>query len=129
MLEDEVRLPIRSHAGVNQFGDMRMRKLAENSAFALEPLRTASGYRKMQELYCDTPLETAIAALRQPHAAHATLADRRSNPVCADCLPCERGLAFKRGGAVLQKVVLCDCAVLFEEFLHKFRKLGLLRSK
>src|ERR1700687_4953822 len=113
MLEYEIRLPVR-HACVHQFGNMRMRKLAENSAFALEPLLTTSRYREMQELYRHTPLETAITALRQPNTPHPTLTDRRNNPRGPDCPPRPRGFSRNGRGSVFEELLLFDGVVLFQ---------------
>ena len=48
ILKNQVGFPLGSHAGINQFGDVRTSQLAQNGAFALEPLRrSARTHRKM----------------------------------------------------------------------------------
>ena len=48
MFKNEIGLSTSSHAGVNQFRDVRMRQLAENSAFPPESFSRCGGaYGKM----------------------------------------------------------------------------------
>jgi hypothetical protein len=47
VFENQIRFSIGSDSGIDQFRDVRMRKLAENPAFPREPFRTACrGNRK-----------------------------------------------------------------------------------
>ena len=65
--------------------------LGEKVAFAPEPLLAGAPHqRDVQQLDRRASLEAAVAALRQPDAAHPALADGRDQPVGADDLSLQR---------------------------------------
>ena len=70
--------PVARDAGVDQVRDVRMRQPGEDGAFAPEPLFAgAADQRDVEQLDGRAALEAAVAALGQPDAAHAALADQR----------------------------------------------------
>ena len=76
VLEDEIRLSRRRHARVDEVGDVRMAEAGEDVAFAPESLLARPAHeRHVQQLDRGSSFEAAVAALGQPHAAHAALAD------------------------------------------------------
>src|SRR6185437_1725021 len=86
ILENEIGFPIGGHAGVRQRRDVRMRKLAENSALALEAFGCSfSNQGKIQKLDCHAPSEAAVVAFPEPDAPHAALTNGREQLVSTDC--------------------------------------------
>jgi hypothetical protein len=75
MFDDKIRFCIGGDARVDEFGNVGISQLTENAALTLEPLRARSGHSEPEKLDGHAPLEAAVAALRQPDAAHASLAD------------------------------------------------------
>ena len=87
VFENKIRLAACRHARVDQFGDVTMRELAENSALPPEPFRGAlCRQSEIEELDRRAPLEAAIAAFCEPDTAHAAPANRREQLVNADHL-------------------------------------------
>ena len=79
-LEHEVRLAGVRDAGVDQPGDVRMGEPREDGALAPEALfAAAADQRGVEQLDRDLAFEAAVAARRQPHAAHAAVADRATS--------------------------------------------------
>jgi hypothetical protein len=63
-LEYQVRFPTWAHAGVKQFGNIRVSQTAKNAALALESfLTTSADDRRTEKLDGDLPLEAPIVAL------------------------------------------------------------------
>ena len=91
VLEDEIRLARRRHPRIDEVRDVRVGEPGENVAFAPEPLFAgAPQQREVQQLDRRAPFEAAVAALGQPHAAHAALTDSRDQAVGAEGLPLQR---------------------------------------
>ena len=89
VFKNEIRLATRSDARIDQFRNMRVSELTKNSTFTLESL--TAGYSsncQMQELDRNAALKAPVAALRQPYAPHAALADMRKKSIYANRLPC-----------------------------------------
>jgi hypothetical protein len=126
MLENQIGLASFVDACINEFGDVRMSKLAENAPLALETFdATACGDRKMQELDRYEPLEAAIASLRQPDASHASLPEWRNQSVRADDLPGER--RFRRQKRLpLKKVRFRDNPLRMKKSFQKRRDFRLI---
>src|ERR1700685_2166157 len=61
IFEDEIRLAIGGNAGIEEFGNMRMREPTKDAAFAFESFfRRAPGQRDVHELYRSLSLEPAV---------------------------------------------------------------------
>src|SRR5262249_37819939 len=76
VLKNQIRFSGRSNACVNQFGDVRMRKLSQNSSFALESSGASlGGNGETQKLDGDVPFEPAVATRSEPDAAHPALSE------------------------------------------------------
>ena len=87
VFEDEIRLAIGGNAGIEEVGNVRMRKPAKDAAFAFESFFSrAPGERNVHELHRSLPLEPAVAATREPDAAHSALANLRNQGVGTKCL-------------------------------------------
>src|SRR6185437_1236391 len=75
IFQDQIRFPVGGYSCIEQFRNVRMRQLGENSSFAFEPLDSAlCSNGQVQELDRNMPFEMAIAAFGQPHGPHAALA-------------------------------------------------------
>ena len=75
VLEHEIRLASGGNAGVDEMCNARMAEPRQDVALAAEPLLSgAADERDVQQLDRRAPLEAPIAALGQPHAAGAPLA-------------------------------------------------------
>ena len=88
VLEHEVRLAAGVHAGVDQPRDVRMRRGAPS---ALPSRRKRSmpprpEQRQVEQLDRDARLVAPVAAVREPHRAHAALAEQPLERVAADDL-------------------------------------------
>src|SRR5262249_3443524 len=82
VFEDEIRLAGRRDAGVDQTRDMRMRQTGEYRAFPAKTLLAGTpDERDVEELDRHASLETTIAALGQPDAAHSSLTDERQQTI------------------------------------------------
>src|SRR5690606_21935315 len=85
VFEHEVRLTARRDPGVDQLRDVRMLQLREHRSFAHEPLLgRPTEQRRVQQLDRRPGFVTAVAAVREPDLAHATLADALLERVRAD---------------------------------------------
>src|SRR5579872_2557613 len=85
VFENKIRLAACRHTRVDQFGNVRMCELAENSALPPEPFRGAlCRQSEIKELDRHAPLEAAITAFCEPDTPHATLANRREQLIDAD---------------------------------------------
>ena len=83
VLHREIRLAGFADAGVVQSRDVGMRERREDVALAQEALdlHARSGQRQLER---DFALELAVAALGEPHAAHAADADLADQPIRSD---------------------------------------------
>src|SRR5208337_2725384 len=86
ILEDQIGLTRRRNAGVHQFGDMRMRQVAQDTTLALESLLADVTEGDAQKLNRHLALETTVVALGQPDDSHPPLTDLREQRVWADGL-------------------------------------------
>ncbi len=128
VLEHEVGLAGRRHAGIDQVRDVRMPHARQDRTFAPEPLFAGSADDGgIQQLDCGQSFEPAVAALRQPDAAHAALADQRYELVGAENLPDQR--RRRRGDWIrtelnraLEKAGLVNGLLLRKEHLQVGRK-------
>ena len=85
VLQNEVRLPVVGHTGIDQPRDVRVIQPREYLAFlpkALDPLRIHQ--REIEELDCRAPFEAAVDTTREPHGAHTALSERLFECVVAD---------------------------------------------
>src|SRR6185436_16776565 len=90
MLENEIGLPIRRDARIDQLSNMGMGKTTEEAPLALEALAaTAAQQHQARELDGHLALVTPIAAPGQPHRSHSTLPDGRQKGVGTDRLALE----------------------------------------
>src|SRR3954462_10239846 len=105
---------------------MRMREVREDRAFAAKPLLADTSHqREVEQLDGDLPFEAAVAALGEPHAAHAALADQRCQTVSADGLASQRlrqRRTRRQRHRLLEKARLVDAVVLGEERLKIYRQ-------
>ena len=77
VFQDQVRLALGRDARVDQLRDVRVPEAGQDAALAAEaPLAVAAHQARVQQLHGRLAAETAVAALRQPDAAHAALPDR-----------------------------------------------------
>jgi hypothetical protein len=91
VLEDEIGLAGWRHAGVDQVRDVRMGEPGEDVPFAPESLFAgAADQRDVEQLDRGPAFEAAVAALREPHAAHPALPDAGDQPVGAELLSRQR---------------------------------------
>ncbi len=114
VLQHQVRLGAVGHdAGIEQARDVRVRQARQDAALALEARRVAVAEQaRAQELDRHLALVAAVVAARQPHGAHAAVADLAHQRVGADGLSRQAGglgqrrrgheLAALDGGQVLQ---------------------------
>jgi len=88
VLQHQVGLRAVGHdAGVQQPRDVRVRQAREDAALALEARRVAVAEQaRAQELDRDLALVAAVRAPRQPHGAHAAVADLAHQRVRAERL-------------------------------------------
>src|SRR5215470_20292195 len=120
--QNEIRLSRPRHARIEQLSNMRMHQQAKNSALALETLFADLPHeRNVEELHCDLPLKTAVIPLREPHAAHTTLADLRDQLVDSDSLTCQSRNIRQFDRASLQKPFIDQSAMFKEELFQLLR--------
>ena len=85
VLDREKRLPLRGEARVVQACDIRMSERREDFTLARHPLRQSRALpcpvRKLQR---DRPIDEPVAALRQPHRAHAAAAQLAHQAIGSD---------------------------------------------
>ena len=106
-LENDVRLARRRDPRIAQARDVRMGQLRENRALPPESLFSRPAHEtRVQEFHGDAPFEAAVAAPREPDAAHAALADRLDQRVGSDRLAGERGLRGRLRRCLLEKAAL-----------------------
>ena len=74
-------------------------------------------------------LEAAVAALREPDAAHAAVADRRDERVGADGHAGQRRARAAASPPASRKPSACQRAVLGEQRLHVGCELGVLEAR
>src|ERR1700685_1100957 len=87
VFEDEIRLAIGGNAGIEEVGNVRMRKAAKDAAFAFESYFSgAAGEPTVHELHRSLPLEPAVTATGEPDAAHSAMANLRYQSVGTKCL-------------------------------------------
>ena len=116
-LQRQPRLPVFRHACVVQPGDVRVRQRGQDLAFALQPFGQArQPPAAVRQLQGDAAPGQHVAALGQPHRAHAAAAELANQPVRPHALGhgyrgregaglharqrlCQRGAAFGRGRA------------------------------
>ena len=104
VLQHQKGLADRREAGVDEMRDVRVRQPREDVALSRETLFAGvADQRGVQQLHGDPALESAVAAFGQPHASHASLADRLDEAVRADLHAGERGPRGEDIGNVFQK--------------------------
>jgi len=85
----------------------------ENCPFALEPLFAgAADQGRIQQLQRGLAFETAVAALRQPDAAHSAVTDRRHQPIGADGHPRQRRFWRRHDRPAVEESLGAQLAVL-----------------
>ena len=98
---------------------MRVREPRENAAFTAESfLAAASDERRIEKLDRGIPFEAAIAAPREPDAAHAALTDRGFDRVGANRLAGERRRPGMRRKGCVEEPLTVECRVLVEQGLN-----------
>jgi len=128
VFEDQVGRPRRRDAGIDELRDVRMCQATEDGPFASEPLFGASRQRDVQELDRRPPFEAAVAPLREPDDAHATLADRRHQCVRADGVTGPQRLC-QRWRRLLEEVFPLKRDLLVEQRLQIRRQRGVLLAE
>src|SRR5690349_39559 len=67
-----------------------MNQPAQNASLALEPLFAAVPHqREIENFYCYAAFEPSVAALRQPHRPHSSMANLRNESVDTKDLTCQ----------------------------------------
>src|ERR1700730_975847 len=123
IFENEIGLARRRNSGIDKLRNVRMRKPAQNTPLTFESCLTASAHQcYVQELNCYLAFETSIAALREPHASHTALPDRRQKRVRIDgfARTCRR--AGRKRWPLLKEPFLRQRLVLLEKGLKLVRK-------
>ena len=93
VLEYEIRLTARAHAGVEQSRDSRMCELRENRPLAAKAcLPRGRHEREIEELHRRASFEAAIGSAREPYGAHAAVAERTFERIGAELEALERYL-------------------------------------
>src|SRR6185437_8690171 len=126
------------YSPIDQFGNLRMRELAQNFAFTFESFATGRpGQGEMDELDRDFTLEPAITALCQPDTAHASAADHFEHAIMRDNLTDKRPrwwsfhficqVARKYFHRVLSKEISCS-AVGSQKRLDLSNQIGIART-
>src|SRR5690348_9114994 len=99
-----------------------MGQTAENTALAFESFLAALAHqRQVEELHCDSALESPVGALRQPHAAHAALTNLRHQPVDAHRLAAEPDPIRQTKGTLLQKSALGQNSMFTQQLFQSLR--------
>ena len=92
MLEHEIRLASRCHAGVQQSSNVRVSQSREQRALTLEALvALGSDKGEVEQLDGDEAFEAAIDSPRAPDSAHAAHAERHVQLVRATVCPASVG--------------------------------------
>jgi len=87
VLQHEIGLTRRRDARIDEMRDVSVGEPGQDAALALESFLAGSADQaRVQQLDRRQPLEPAVAAPRQPDAAHAALADERIQGVGTDPL-------------------------------------------
>jgi len=114
VLQHEVRLTGRGHAGIDEPGDVRVRQPGQDGPLTPEPFLPAlTDEPKVEELDRRAPLVAAVGAAREPDRAHAAKAQGRLEPPGIDDLA-GQGSGFARG-RVLQVTLSRDRLAFLEE--------------
>src|SRR6185436_20254738 len=109
VFEYQVRLTVAGYTRLAQARDIRMREPRERTALAFEALGTgAAKQRQVQQLDRHASRITSIAAMSEPHGAHAAAAERPLQRITADGAPDERRLDRQRRRHTFQKALLVD---------------------
>src|SRR6185503_10131428 len=92
VFQNEVRLATGLDAGIEQTRDVRMLQAGQHAPFARKALlRWMPDERGIQELHRDLPFEATVAAMREPHGAHAAEPERPLQRVGPYGVPLEAG--------------------------------------
>ena len=123
VLEDEVGLAERRDSSVDEVGDVRVSEAGQEGALPHEALPARPPDEVgVEELDRGRPLEAAVAAAGEPHAAHAASPDERDERVGTDRLPFERRHRRQHRGGVFEEALVLDGRALLEEALHVARE-------
>src|SRR4030095_10736712 len=88
VLEDQIRLPGRRYARIDEASNMRVGHLCEKIAFPPKPLcARASDQRDVQELDGRPSFKASVAPLGQPDTPHPALANLRDQQIGPQDLP------------------------------------------
>jgi Lon protease-like protein len=118
----EVRLSPRGNSGIQKFGDIRMRKPAENCSLTLESLFANSTKQPgTQELDRSLALKASIATLGQPHRSHAAISDWRNQAVRSNRLTGKTPRVLRQERGFFKKPRLLDRAMLIQKLLQVLR--------
>src|SRR3954454_13787879 len=118
VLENQIGLSDQRYACIEQLGDVRMRQTAEYDSFALESFFAASpDERDFEKLHSYFSRKSRVVSFRQPHTAHATLADLRYERVGAHRLTGEAGFIRQYDTPVLKKALRGQGTVTIEQEL------------
>ena len=96
--------------------DISQREAAEDAALAPKALLArVTDQAGIEQLHRGLPLEAAVAAPGEPHAAHPTLPDERDHRVSADRLPGQRSPWGWQGHAAFEEAFLAESGAFGEE--------------
>ena len=96
-----------------QLRDMWMCEPGEDGALAFEAfLAAASRECDVEKLHGGLTFEPPIAALGEPNATHAALADRRHQGIRTDRLASQGRVNGQRSGRQLEKMLFLEDAIL-----------------
>ena len=130
VLEHEVGLSPLGHAGIEEARDVGMHEPGEDRALPPEALPAgAADEARVEKLDRDPSFEAAVAALRQPDASHAALADGLDQRVRADRLAGERGASRRRRGRVFEEFLAGDVVVQRQQPVETLGELRIVRSQ
>src|SRR4029450_2193853 len=96
-----------------------MREAGEDAALALEALLARVTHEAgVEQLHRRLPLEAAVAAPGEPHAAHPTLPDERDHRVDADRLAGQQSPRGWEGRAAFEEAFPAESTAFGEERLE-----------
>ncbi len=120
VLEHEIRLTDLGDAGIDEMRDVRMRELGENTGLTCEPsLHGMADECGVEKLDRRSSLETPIAPLGEPHAAHAAMTDRCHQPVVTD--PSGHDTGWRLLGPIVEEALAHHVRIAVEQQLDARR--------
>src|SRR5215469_2287282 len=106
-----------------------MNEEGEYSALPFESFFAALPHeRDVEEFYCYSPLEASVVAFRQPDAAHSAPPDLRCQCVDTKRLSRQARSCRQSGGALFEKALVGQHAVLVEQHVQLIRQARILAA-